>query len=76
MRKYKYITNRTLTNKSGEERGKIRILVRIDSDNAEVDYICPECGNAEHIVKLWKRPFSVRCGKCGLLIRVPRLRGK
>jgi hypothetical protein len=40
---YKYVTNRTLKNKAGEEKGKIKVLVPNDSDTAQVDYVCPEC---------------------------------
>ncbi|HDD45972.1 MAG TPA: hypothetical protein ENG42_00710 [Candidatus Aenigmarchaeota archaeon] len=74
MGKYRYITNRTLVSKSGEERGRIRVIVRANSDIAEVDYKCPECLHEEHVEKPWKRPFSVKCSKCGFLIRLPRLK--
>ena len=74
MGKYRYITNRTVLNKQGEEKGRIRVLVPADSDTAQVDYKCPECGNEEHVEKPWKRPFSVKCSKCGFLIRLPRLK--
>ena len=77
MRQFKYITNRSLPNKAGEEdKGKIRVLVRNESDTAEVDYACPECKASEHIEKLWARPFSVKCSKCGFLMRIPKLKGK
>jgi transcription elongation factor Elf1 len=76
MRQYRYISNRILSSKSGEEKGKMRILVKVDSDNAEVDYTCPECENQEHVVKPWKRPFSVKCSKCSFLMRAPKLKGK
>lgn len=75
-RKYRYITNRTLQNKAGKVTGKIRVVVRINSDNAETDYVCPECSNSGHEVKFWKRPFSIKCKKCGFLIRLPKLKGK
>lgn len=76
MGQYKYVTNRILANKKGEEKGKIRVLVKINSDIAEVDYVCPECGFSEHTEKEWKRPFSVKCSKCGFLMRIPRLKDK
>jgi RNase P subunit RPR2 len=74
MGKFRYITNRSLKNSSGLENGRIRVLVRIGSDNAEVDYTCPECEHSEHVEQKWKRPFSVKCSKCGFLIRLPRLK--
>lgn len=72
--KFRYITNRILTNSKGHETGKIQVLVRIDLDIAEVKYKCPECGFQEELRKPWKRPFSVKCSKCGFLIRLPRLK--
>lgn len=74
MRQFKYITNRTLKNEAGEEKGKIRVLVKTDSDTAEVDYVCPECLLSEHVEQEWKRPFSVKCSKCGLTIKIPKLK--
>lgn len=76
MGEYKYVTNRILENKKGEEKGKIRVLVKADSNTAEVSYVCPECGFSEETKKEWKRPFSVKCSKCGFLMRLPRLKDK
>lgn len=76
MPKFRYITKRVLKNKVGEEKGKILVVVKIDSENAEIDYTCPECQHSSHLVQIWKRPFSVRCGKCGFLMRLPKLKGK
>lgn len=76
MSEFRYITNRTLVNKAGKEVGKLRVVVRIGSDIAETDYVCPECANAEHVELPWKRPFSVKCAKCGALMKVPRLKDK
>ena len=74
MGNFKYITNRTLLNGAGEEAGNIAVLVRNDSEEADVKYRCPECGFSEQTRKPWKRPFSVKCSKCGNLIRLPRLK--
>ncbi len=76
MQKFRYITKRVLQNKKGEEKGKILVVVRVGSDDAEVDYTCPECQHSSHMVKPWKRPFSVKCEKCGFLMRLPKLKGK
>jgi hypothetical protein len=76
MGQFRYMTNRTLVNKAGEEAGKLRAVVRNGSDTAEVDYTCPECAHSEHVETPWKRPFSVKCGKCGFLMRLPKLKGK
>jgi len=71
---YKYVTNRTLKNKAGEEKGKIKVLVPNDSDTAQVEYVCPECGFSEHKEQEWKRPFVVKCGKCGVSMKIPKLK--
>ena len=76
MGQYKYMSNRTVANKNGEENGKLRVLVKNDSDMAEVDYVCPECSDSRHLEKPWKRPFNVKCEKCGFLMRLPKLKGK
>lgn len=76
MPEFRYITNRTLVNKAGKLSGKLRVVVRNGSDTAEADYVCPECANAQHVEKPWKRPFSVKCAKCGALMRAPKLKGK
>ncbi len=77
MGQYKYITNRTIPNKAGEEnKGFVRARVPNDSDTAEVVYKCPECGHQESASLPFKRPFSVKCSKCGFLMRLPKLKGK
>jgi predicted RNA-binding Zn-ribbon protein involved in translation (DUF1610 family) len=73
-RKYRFISNRVLRNSREEEKGRIRVLVKIGSDTAETDYECPECGHKEHLEPEWKRPFSVTCSKCGFVMRLPRLK--
>ncbi|MBL7206148.1 MAG: hypothetical protein ISS36_00945 [Candidatus Aenigmarchaeota archaeon] len=76
-RRFKYVTNRTIPNKAGEEnKGKIRVLVRVNSDDAEADYECPECSDKRHVVKEWKRPFNIKCENCGFLMRLPKLKSK
>jgi DNA-directed RNA polymerase subunit RPC12/RpoP len=73
-RKYKFVSNRTLKNSKEEEKGRMRVLVRIDSDTAETDYECPECGFKERVGVEWKRPFSVKCSRCSFLMRLPKLK--
>ena len=67
-------TQRKLTNKKGEMTGKVRVLVLREDEIARVEYICPECSYYGYLEKEWKRPFSFRCEKCNVLIRVPKLR--
>jgi peptide subunit release factor 1 (eRF1) len=63
-----YHTLRTL-----ENNGKIRVLVLKGENIARCEYICPKCGHYAYCEKEWKRPFSVKCEKCGATIKVPRL---
>jgi len=74
MSQYRYVTNRPLKNKAGEEKGKIKILVPRGSDTAQISYVCPECGFSEEKEQEWRRPFVVKCPKCGATIKIPRLR--
>lgn len=74
MGQFRYVTNRTIRNSAGAETGKIKVLVREGSDSAEVDYVCPECGNSQHTEQEWKRPFNVKCSKCGAVMKIVRLK--
>lgn len=71
---YSYITNRVLENKTGQGAGRLRILVKTGSSDAEIEYVCPECTDTRSLVQPWKRPFSVRCQKCGAVMKVPKLK--
>ena len=74
MRQFRFVSNRTLKNKAGQETGRMKVLVKVDSENAETDYICPECLFAEHVSPEWSRPFSVKCSKCGFKMELPKLK--
>ncbi|MBN1896482.1 MAG: hypothetical protein JW789_02015 [Candidatus Aenigmarchaeota archaeon] len=74
MRQFKYVTNRTLRNKAEEDKGRIKVLVPLDSDTAQVDYICPECGHSEHTEQEWIRPFIVKCSNCSISMKIPKLK--
>ena len=73
-RRYRFVSNRTLKNSREEEKGRMRVIVKVDSDKAETDYECPECGFRERVEAEWKRPFTVKCTKCGFVMRLPRLK--
>jgi RNase P subunit RPR2 len=74
VRNYRFISNRILKNSRGEEKGRMAVRVKAGSDMAEVIYTCPECGHSERTEQPWKRPFSVKCSKCGSLMRLPKLK--
>jgi ribosomal protein S27E len=63
-----YHTNRTV-----DGTGKIRVLATKDNV-AHVEYKCPKCTNEDYTESEWKRPFSVKCSKCGGTIKVPKLK--
>jgi ribosomal protein L37AE/L43A len=76
MGQFRYVTNRTIANKAGQESGRVRVMVKNGSDTAEGDYQCPECAYNGAVNQAFKRPLSVRCEKCGFLMRLPKLKGK
>jgi len=77
MGMFKYVTNRTLASRAGDESaGMVKAFVKSDSDRLEGEYKCPECGNNGSINQEFRRPLSVKCGKCGNIIKLPKLKGK
>ncbi len=73
-RKYSFVSNRVLKNSNGEEKGRMRVLVPTGTETAQVDYVCPECGLSGRIETAWMRPFSFKCGKCGFVLKLPKLK--
>lgn len=69
-----YHTWRDAKNAKGQRAGAIRVLVPKSDGLARCEYICPECQHYGYVKQEWKRPFSVRCKKCGFKISVPRMR--
>jgi hypothetical protein len=71
-----YHTWRDVKNKKCEPTGKIRVLVPPNSTNAMVEYTCPECKHVAYTETEWKRPFYVKCEKCGAKIGVPKMKAE
>ena len=77
MGNFRYVTYRAVANKAGkEDAGKIKAFVKNGSDTLEGEYKCPECGNEGKVNQAFKRPINVKCGKCGFLLKMPKLKGK
>jgi len=76
MGNFSYITNRILQNSKGQEKGRIAMRVRTGSTTAEYNYTCPECGDSRNGQQEFHRPLSVRCQKCGYLMKLPKLKKK
>ncbi|NOX71656.1 MAG: hypothetical protein GXO64_03070 [Candidatus Micrarchaeota archaeon] len=72
--KYRFVTNRVVSNKAGEGTGRVKAYVPVDSDIVHIEYKCPECGFSEKTEQEWKRPFNVKCSNCGYLMRIARLK--
>lgn len=72
---YVYHTWRDIEDENEEKKGEIRVLVLKDNV-ARVEYKCPECGHEAYEEKPWKRPFNVKCGNCGALIRVSKMKNQ
>jgi ribosomal protein S27E len=71
---YRYITNRVLNNKEGKPTGSIRARVKADSDVLEGFYKCSECGYDGKINQVFNRPINVKCEKCGITLKLPKLK--
>ena len=69
-----YHTWRDARNKKNESTGKIRVLVPPKSTIAMVEYTCPECKHEAYSEQEWKRPFNIKCAKCGFKITVPKMK--
>lgn len=69
-----YHTNRTAMSKDGRPSGSIRVLVARADSVARTEYKCPECAHSAYDEQGWKRPFSVKCEKCGFRITVPKMK--
>lgn len=74
MGNFSYITNRTVQNKGGELKGRIALLVRAGSTTAEYKYACPECGDVRDGQQEFRRPITIRCQKCGFLMKILKLK--
>ncbi len=69
-----YHTNRSARNAEGEFTGTIRVLVPKSDSIARCEYMCPECKHSAYAEQEWKRPFYIKCEKCGYKISVPKMR--
>lgn len=69
-----YVTTRNLQNHSGQIKGKIKIIKNKEESEASIEYTCPECNFTENKKEIWKKPFSIRCSKCGYMIKVSSLK--
>lgn len=69
-----YHTWRDAKNSKKQPTGKIRVLVPPAGSMAMVEYTCPECKHSAYKEEAWKRPFSVKCEKCGFRIGVPKMK--
>ena len=67
-----YHTNRWAVNRKNQPAGNIRVLAV--GDVAHVEYTCPECSHTAYAEQPWKRPFFVKCAKCGYKISVPKMK--
>ncbi|MEM5766544.1 MAG: hypothetical protein QW423_02850 [Candidatus Aenigmatarchaeota archaeon] len=69
-----YITTRDLQNSVGKANGKVRVIVFKGESVANIDLVCPECGEAQKKQQEFKLPLDLQCGKCGFKIKLQRLR--
>jgi DNA-directed RNA polymerase subunit RPC12/RpoP len=69
-----YHTSRSIRNKKNQMAGKIRVLAAKSDSIARVEYKCPECLYEGYVEQEWKRPFAIKCQKCGAKITVPKMK--
>ncbi|MEM5829596.1 MAG: hypothetical protein QW040_02760 [Candidatus Aenigmatarchaeota archaeon] len=69
-----YITTRDLQNSAGQTKGKVRVIVLKGESIANIELICPECGQAQKKKQEFKIPLDLRCEKCGFRVKLQRLR--
>jgi hypothetical protein len=72
--KYKFVCNRKVENGKGELTGSVKAYVPAEENTIYAEYKCPECSFSEKTSQEWKRPFNIKCRKCGYLIRIPKLK--
>ena len=76
-----YITTREL---EGKTAGKVRIVKMKEDDFAQIEFTCPECGNAEKKREKWAEPFMqgegsnakffVTCSACNVTQKMLKLK--
>jgi ribosomal protein L33 len=66
-----------------ENNGKIRALVVKGENIIHIELICPNCGSYNYVTEEWKTVskaakirFSIKCSKCGNVVKVKKLKGK
>ncbi len=72
--KYRFVCNRKVENKEKELTGSVKAYVPKEENMVYIEYVCAECGFSEKMKQEWKRPFNVKCSKCGFLMRIPKLK--
>ena len=71
---YRFMMNRGVNNKAGQEAGRIKAAVRTGSDTLEGEYTCPECRSSGKVKQPFQRPIKVKCLSCGHLIQILKLK--
>jgi len=79
-----FITTQEIKDRSGEVKGKIKIIKVKEEENAMVDFTCPKCGHQEKSEQPWCEPFVIgekmnrqlfpKCNKCGHIEKVVKLK--
>jgi len=79
-----FVTTRELEDRSGNVKGKIRMMKMEGEPDALVEYTCPVCGFSEKKKIAWAEPFvtgtgankrfCVPCGKCGFQMKFLKLK--
>jgi len=65
-----------------ENNGKVRALVAKGENIVHIELICPKCGEYSYQTEEWKQVskgakirFTIKCQKCGNIVKVEKLKG-
>ena len=71
---FRFMMNRTVANKAGQQTGHMKAAVRTGSDTLEGEYTCPECKSSGKVKQPFQRPIRVKCTSCGFLMQFVKLK--
>lgn len=72
---FSYLTKRILTNREGEETGKLFIWKKTGEDEYNYVMICPYCaGEQKGATVFTRRPYRIKCSKCDKSVVIPKLK--
>ena len=79
-----FITTQEIKDRSGEVKGRVKVVKLKEEPNAMVDFTCPKCGHQEKSEQPWAEPFMTgkkmnrqlfpKCSRCGHTEKIIKLK--